>query len=278
MRLISIIDDNNKLKNKTITNINKICKKHNFDIDFFDLSNIDNLNIKELKNNHYMIMLSVGGDGTIIRSAKLANILKINIAGVNIGHIGFLSSVQELKDLDKFFIDLKNNKYKTIKRNFLDVKCLTEDKIVHKSLVLNDIIVKNLNPGSMSKYKVINNYTKQLINYYHSDGLIFSTPTGSTAYSFSANGPIVTPEVNCILITPICPHSFNTRALVLDNNMDIVVRIESQKQYVCFDGRNNISLNKNDYIYIKKSKKIVNFIVSNEFNFFDNLIKRIKTI
>lgn len=278
MKFISIIDDNNKLKNKTIANINKISKMQNFSIDFYDLSNIDNLDIKKIKNNNYDIMLAIGGDGTIIRAAKLASILKLNIAGINIGHIGFLSSIQDLKDFNSFFVEIKNKNYKIINRNFLEIKSFVDNKLIDKCLVLNDIILKNLNPGSMSKYQIFDNKTKQLINNYHSDGLIFSTPTGSTAYSFSANGPIITPYVKCILITPICPHAFNTRSIVVDDNYDILVIIESQEQFVCFDGRNNIKLNKNDSINIKKSKKSVDFIVMNNYNFFDNLDKRINNI
>lgn len=278
MKIISIIDENNKLKNKTMSNIDKICKKYNFNIDFFNLSSVDNLDIKEINKSKYDIMIAIGGDGTIIRASKLANILKINLAGINIGHIGFLSSIQDIKDLDKFFIDLKNKNYKTINRSFLETKSIVNNKIIDKSLVLNDLIIKNMTPGSMSKYQVFDNKTNQLINNFHSDGLIFSTPTGSTAYSFSANGPIVAPNAKCILITPVCPHAFNTRSIVVDDNTDFTVLIDSQEQCVCFDGRNNIKLNKNDCINIKKSKKSVNFIVMNDYNFYDNLTKRIKTI
>ena len=278
MKLLAVIDDKNNTKNKTKNLVEKNCKSKNVNIDFIDLSTLDDIDIKSLNKNKYDYVLAFGGDGTIIRAAKLALSLKLKIVGINIGNIGFLSSLQNINNFNDLLDLLKNKKYNVLKRAFLDLSVKKDNKTVLKSMALNDIILRNIVPGTMGKYQVSYDNNQKLINNFHADGLIVSTPTGSTAYSFSAGGPIIVPNAKCIMMTAICPHAFNNRSIVLDDSMDLTIVIQSQNQNLSIDGRNNINLSKNDMILIKKSKKNIEFIEFQNFNFFNNLLSRIKSI
>lgn len=194
----------------------------------------------------------VGGDGTFLGAARFYAPLGIPLFGINIGRLGFLSQLK-VEDIEKDIKDLFDGKFKIEER--LMIKAFNVSKELKFDYnALNDIVIKG---GSISR-------TAQLFLYidgkhvcdYIADGLIISTPTGSTAYTLSAGGPVVVPELNAIVIVPICPHALTSRPIVIPADEEIMVRIKSDSDliYLTADGQENIKLKSSESIYVKQSK------------------------
>ena len=278
MKFLCVIDNNNKLKIKTKEKLLSVSKKYKIDIDIFDLTEIDNIGKKNFRESDIKVIVACGGDGTIIRCAKLAIKYKIPIVGVNIGHIGFLSSLFNIDEIDFLFEKILKEDYYIIKRSMLRCDIHYDNKKIFNEIALNEFTIRSGEVGAIGKYNLYFSDYDKLFNMYHADGLIISSPTGSTGYSFSAGGPIVSSTVNCILITPICPHAFNNRSIIIDDKKEILIEMMSDKQIVKVDGRNDIELKKGDKIHIEKAKEVVSFITFSENSFYKNLITRIKVL
>lgn len=186
------------------------------------------------------VALSVGGDGTFLRTAARVNRKDIPILGINTGRLGFLADVSnnELEDtLDEIF----KNYYKVEERTLL---CLhTGERAFHGyNCALNEIAVLKRDSSSMITIHTFLN--GEYLTSYQSDGLVVATPTGSTAYSMSVNGPIIVPQNNSIVLSPVAPHSLNVRPLVIQDSDEITLRVESRNKYflVSLDGRSEIFL------------------------------------
>ena len=202
------------------------------------------------------IIFSVGGDGTLLSTARLIGKKSIPILGVHIGSLGFLAGCN-LNDLDLGIKHIATSNYKIEKR--LLIKCAFNNK-QRKNIIyaLNDVVINNGYSGRLLNIEL---RTKQkVVNTYLSDGIIFSTPTGSTAYSLSAGGPIIHHELKTITVTPICPHSLSSRPIVLSdkkileinfpkNNSQIALTVDGQIQYE-INYKTKISIQKANY-YVK---------------------------
>ena len=182
-------------------------------IDLIDLKvNYEN-NLDDLMKNCDLVLI-LGGDGTIMHFAKLAARYNKYILGVNAGRIGFLSSI-EINQIDKIF-NIVNGNFNVDRRTMFEVSYGDKSKIILNEVSLN----RNLQ-SRISDYEI---YEKEkLVCNYRSDGVIISTPTGSTAYSFSAGGPIAHPNMNCAIITPVCPYSIFSRSLILPGDEKIIL-------------------------------------------------------
>jgi len=170
------------------------------------------------------LIISFGGDGTILRTARLIGKREIPILGVNLGGLGFLtaSSAKTAKGhVDEYFMQ----KLVVEKRTVLNVK-IENEKDVH--YLLNDLVVDKA--GFSRLIKITTYIDKKLLNSYMADGLIISTPTGSTAYSLANGGPIVVPLTNAFIINPICPHTLSNRPIVVSDHTEITMNIESEKE------------------------------------------------
>jgi len=198
---------------------------------------VSNEHDKDLLDAKFWIIL--GGDGTMLRYSHTAAVHNIPLLGINLGNLGFLTDVEKQDGLDAIANVLKG-RYKTEKRLMLQ---LNDD-----ALALNDICV-----GTAGGLKTFSIYVNgQLLNTIRADGIIVATPTGSTAYNLSAGGPILMPGGQMMVITPVCPHSLNTRPLVI--GADDVVKIEAhQASPVIVDGENKGELEPNSSIEIRKS-------------------------
>lgn len=222
---------------------------------------------EQLKDNADMLF-SFGGDGTILDTLPLIRESNIPVIGINTGHLGFLSSVSEEEALDAVQ-NIIENKYDIEPRTMIQIE--DENRIFDGvNYALNEISIMRENSGSLI---IINVYIDGiLLNTYWADGLILATPTGSTAYSMSVGGPIMTPNTDSILITPIAAHNLSVRPVVIPDTSNVTIKVEGRcENFVLgLDSRTKL-LNKSIQIKIKKTNFSFNMVKMYEKNFFTTL-------
>lgn len=233
----------------------------------FDMGSI------ELKEELDLIIV-LGGDGTILGVARDIN-EKYNypILGVNIGNLGFLASI-EIDNLDYALKKIKNNEFIIQDRILLECESNIEGNFeVNKAL--NDIVIARGTLSRMMKFKVF--IDDKLYYTFKGDGLIIATPTGSTAYSFSAGGPFVYPDMDVITITPICPHTKSMQPIVLNGKSKIEIKADSYSEeiYLTFDGQKALKNIDKSIIRIKKSKENAKILLLDDYDYFKVLRKKI---
>ena len=200
------------------------------------------------------ILVCFGGDGTILHAAKDAEAYKVPILGVNMGSVGFMAELEhsELSQLSK----LPAGKYSVEERMMLDVRAIRGGKTVFHDVALNDAVVTK---GAVARVVDLEVYgDRVLISEFAGDGVIVSTPTGSTAYSMSAGGPIVEPTAQSILFTPICAHALQAKSFVLDAQRLVTVRMGANSRksaYLSVDGGRAFKLLPTDQVEISKSQR-----------------------
>lgn len=201
------------------------------------------------------LLICFGGDGTILHAAKDANAHGIPVLGVNMGSVGFMAELEqgELQHLSR----LPAKKYTVESRMMLDVKVLHEGKAIYEDIALNDAVITK---GAIARIIDLSVYgDRKLISDFSGDGIIVCTPTGSTAYSMSAGGPIVEPTAENIIVTPIAAHSLNARALVLGSERLVAARmgkLTRKTAYLSVDGGKAVKLCAGDVVEIRKSKAV----------------------
>lgn len=233
-------------------------------ISFFDSS-------KTIETNHDFLF-SIGGDGTILRSITYIKDSGIPILGINTGRLGFLTGLQK-ESLKKGLELLKNNKYQIVKRSTITIRSENNNIDFGESpFALNEITIHRKDTTSLL------NISCEIDNMYHtdywSDGLIVSTPTGSTGYSLSNGGPIVAPESGIIILNPISPHNINMRPFLINDTSSIKIIVKEKDYSLSLDSR-IYSIDKKSILLIKKSDFTINTIEFAEDNFFKKLRDRL---
>lgn len=262
---------------KLLTSLDKYNVKYDV-LEFFQVDSFyEKIHDKNFKNK-YNLLISFGGDGTVLKSARIARKLAIPILGINVGTLGFLTSVHDISKLDNYILKCIKKDYYIDKRYMLDVRVLRKGKMIFNAYAVNETTLAPFSLRKMGKYILSIDDIDNVFNEYRSDGLIISSPTGSTAHSLSAGGPIVEPNVNCMLITAICPHAFNQRSVVINDGRTILVKIFSDSQIIDVDGRVECELMADDIVKIKKINTPVDYIIFDKYNFLNNLKSKIKSI
>lgn len=198
------------------------------------------------------VIIAVGGDGSLIHAAKYASAAHVPLLGVNAGGLAFMAGLEG--DETHLLSCLLSGDYTVDRRMMLKVNLIDSDgDIIHSSYCVNDAAVTrgaNMHQLTLSLYR-----NGKLLNSYNADGLIASTPTGSTAYSLSAGGPIIEPAVQCIVVTPVCTHAMMSRAVVLrdDAAIDITVPFMGSGAVLSCDGLDSVGLTPNCKIEIRKA-------------------------
>ena len=273
MKKIAIAINPSKDKNKKMAfKVEEKLKEYFGNIEIIMLNSYDIINYRFKEFLDLIIVL--GGDGTILSVARGINgKLDVPILGINIGNLGFLSSV-EFSDIDKAFKKLKEGNYKTEKRMLLTCD-FPSKATVNETLALNDIVVAR---GSISRIITFQIFIdgKRYYNF-KGDGLIIATPTGSTAYSFSAGGPFIYPTVDAITLTPICAHTTGVQPIVLNSNSNIEVKIVNNNEEfnIIFDGQRVIRSVNEVIINIKKAKEYAKIILFDDYDYFKVLRAKI---
>lgn len=220
------------------------------------------------------LLIVLGGDGTLLGVARDINgKYDVPILGVNIGNLGFLSSI-EIQDFSEALKKIKNGQYIIQNRILLECTMLNQDDN-DKGKALNDIVIARGTLSRMAKFEVF--IDNKLYYRFKGDGLIVSTPTGSTGYSFSAGGPFIYPDVDVIILTPICPHTRGMQPIVLKSSSEILIKAEnySGEIYLTFDGQEAKQINDNTSIIIKKAKQIAKILLFDNYDYFNVLRQKI---
>lgn len=218
--------------------------------------------------------LSVGGDGTFLTSAAVIGDKNIPVLGVNVGHLGFLADVQS-QDLDEILQKLVAGEYTIERRSLLNVKVLDKEGILRNDLVmapnaLNEVAI--LKQGLTNMLSIETRVNGELLHTYHSDGLVLSTPTGSTAYNLSIGGPLVVPQNKAIILTPIAPHSLTVKPIVVPDDWTFDIRINSRYDtyMVSVDGRSQ-SLSTDMSLHIERAAYTIKVVQIGDNSFLKSL-------
>lgn len=224
-----------------------------------------------LKNADLAIVL--GGDGTLLKTARALSKKIVICYGINFGTLGFLTESVPEKTIEGIKRIL-SGKYVLDKRFLLRVTIYRNGKKIRTDLALNDAVINQGSKARLIQLKIESN--QRLINRFKADGLIISTPTGSTGHSLSAGGPIVHPKIEAFVLTPICPLSLSNRPITLPNDRQINVTVETVREYhervaLTLDGQNSFALEFGDEVKIRKSSRYFYLVRMTGENYFKAL-------
>ena len=221
------------------------------------------------------LVLVLGGDGTMIATARMIGHSDVPVLGVNFGGLGYLAEFR-IEELHSALEAILAENYRLDKRVMLSVELLRGHESITKNRVLNDVVI---NKSALARIIEIEAYfNQQFVNSFRADGLIVSTPTGSTAYNLSAGGPVIFPSMNAIVITPICPFTLSNRPIVVPDDADIELRLKTDKEDVALtlDGQVGFALQVEDRVMIKKSNTTFKLIQPANRNYFDVLRDKLR--
>jgi NAD+ kinase len=246
--------------------------------DFLKMLHEKNIVTKEYKtftsytelDKSFDMLISIGGDGTILRAVTLVRDSGVPLLGINAGRLGFLATVQK-ENIAAFMQFVIEKKFTISKRTLLSISCSPDnDDIKDLNFAMNEISVSRKDTTSMITIETYLN--GEFLNSYWADGLIIATPTGTTGYSLSCGGPILTPDVKSLVITPIAPHNLNARPLVIPDETEIRLKVSGREEQYLVSLDSRITTVKNDSILtIKKTPFQINMVEIPEETFFKTL-------
>ncbi len=234
-----------------------------------EVTESDNIHLYENDRQvveHCDVIVAIGGDGTILRTARLAREAKRPLLGINSGRLGFLANIQR-QNMEQALREIVEGKYHLDRRNFLEAEFSNGE--IHYAL--NEFVFSR--KGTVSMVTLTAEYDGALINRYWADGIIVSSPTGSTAYNLSTGGPIVLPQTNVMVLTPISPHTLTTRPLVLPSRKYLTIKVEPIDQEILFscDGSNHELPDQSPQVQIRQSDHYIELIGLSGQSYFETL-------
>ncbi len=221
------------------------------------------------------LVIALGGDGTILKVARQVSGLSVPVLGVNLGGLGFLAGVS-LSDLYPTLNLILQKRFRAVERMLLRSEVFRKGKRVGGFLALNDAVVKNGITARVIRLRLeVNN---QYVATYVGDGLIVSTPTGSTAYSLAASGPLVHPDLSLIILSPICPHTLALRPLIISSKDTVNIWVEADHHEVVLtmDGQENMPLQLGDLVQVRKARERLKLIVPEKRSYYQVLRTKMK--
>jgi NAD+ kinase len=220
-------------------------------------------------------VIVLGGDGTLLSVARIPASEKVLIIPVNLGGLGFLTEIRA-EEIFTLLEQILAGRFTIDSRMLLEV-VLFRNGVPHEThRILNDVVI---NKGAMARIIDLETTVNgRYLNTFKSDGLIICTPTGSTAYSLSAGGPIIYPSLRCLSITPICPHTLTNRPIILPDDSVVQVKLKSEQEdvFLTMDGQIGIRLQKEDYIEVKKSNSSMSLVKSPFCDYFEVLKEKLR--
>lgn len=238
------------------------------------LDNTSNYDTFKSLDKSFDLLVSIGGDGTILRAITFVKDLNIPIVGINTGRLGFLATIQH-EDIERAIQQIISRNYKLSKRTLLSIETSpTNDELTELNFALNEIAISRKNTTSM--ITVETRLNDEYLTSYWSDGLIVSTPTGSTGYSLSCGGPVITPDTTSFILTPIAPHNLSARPLVIEDSTIIQLKVSGREDNYLISLDSRIATLSNDTIVtIKKAPFTLNMIELHHESFLDTLRKKL---
>ena len=223
------------------------------------------------------LALSLGGDGTILKISRLLADSKVPVLGVNMGSLGFLAETNP-EEFYAFFEKILKGKFEIEKRMMIEVKIHSKARVI-TNYALNECMVHSGNSGRV--IKVSASVNREFLADYTGDGLIISTPTGSTAYSLAASGPIVYPNLSVFVVTPICPHMLAQRPMIIPTKDTVITlkafsKIKKNKPLLAIDGQTDYFLSNGDYVTITVSPRPLLLMVNPQRKYFEILRTKLK--
>src|ERR1044072_2423167 len=221
------------------------------------------------------LILVLGGDGTMIATARMVGDQEVPVLGVNYGGLGYLAEFR-IEELYTALESILAGNYRLDRRVMLAVELRSGDAPAQFNRVLNDVVI---NKSALARIIEIEAYlNRQYVNSFRADGLIVSTPTGSTAYNLSAGGPVIFPSMNAVVITPICPFTLSNRPIVVPDDAEIELLLKTDKEEVALtlDGQVGFPLTVGDRVVIRKSRTTFNLIQPMNRNYFDVLRDKLR--
>ena len=244
---------------------------------------------QKARSNHYTdvekipkdveCIIVIGGDGTLLQAARDVVNRQLPLLGINMGTLGYLAEIDR-SSIDGALNHLMLDEYTIEKRMMLNGKVYHKEELIAEDVALNDIVIGRDGPLHVTRF---HNYVNgEFLNSYTADGIIIATATGSTGYSLSAGGPIVSPETNILIMTPVAPHTLNTRSVIFPAEDEITVEIGEGSQgceakaVVSFDGDTNVPMRTADRVAIRRSVKDTQIIKISNISFLEVLRRKMK--
>jgi len=236
------------------------------------IEGVRSISLADLQSEEIEIAIVLGGDGTILRGAELTLERNIPLLGINLGHVGFMAEVEKpsIKAISQSVIE---RTYLHEDRMVLGYSVLREDKVISEGWALNEITVER---DSTTMVELFLEIDHRPLSHWGCDGLICSTPTGSTAYAFSAGGPIMWPEVDAFVLLPISAHALFSRPMVISTKSEIVVTVESQKALLSADALRKFALVAGDRVVITRNPHTIKLAHIKATRFTDRLVAKFK--
>jgi NAD+ kinase len=225
--------------------------------------------------DHVEMVIVLGGDGTLLSVARLVGVHEVPILGVNLGGLGFLTEIT-LEELYRVLERVIQGDFITDERVVLNAAVIRRGERMAEFIVLNDAVI---NKGALARIiDLETTINEEYLTTFKSDGLIISTPTGSTAYNLSAGGPIVYPSLHCIIVTPICPHTLTNRPIVIPDDVEIraILKTKQQEVILTLDGQQGFSLEFEDVVEVRKAEGRILLIKSPYRHYFEVLREKLK--
>lgn len=263
-----------ELKSSFFT-LERIFKKHNIEVYIESISAgmIDVMGMEfELLCKTCDVLVTLGGDGTLISTVRRSFAYDIPVFGVYAGTLGFLADVS-MDELDSFVENLTTGHYRVDERSVLEAKVDKDGQEIHM-YAFNDIVLTRPSISNMINIETL--IDGKAFNTYYGDGVIVATPTGSTAYNLSAGGPVLFPLTHVFTLTPICPHSLTQRPVVLPGTFTIEMRTPKNRALMIIDGQDMHEFEQGESVHIRLAAKTAKLIHREEFNYFDVLKEKLR--
>jgi len=217
------------------------------------------------------LVIVVGGDGTILSAVRALATANVPLLGINVGRLGFLADISP-DELEKSLLEILNGSYREEQRFLLEMQVLRDNKVIFEADAFNDVVVHIRDVARMIEFETRIN--GEFVNYQRADGIIVSTPTGSTAYALSSGGPILHATLDAITLVPISPHTLSNRPLVVNGDSQIVILICNTKQGIAqatCDGHLSTDVHVGDHIKIRRKPGTITLLHPKQHNYFEIL-------
>ncbi len=224
------------------------------------------------KYSEIELVLVLGGDGTILRGAEQIHGSNIPVLGINLGHVGFLAEIGKPSQTE-IISAIREKKYKTEKRMTLAYQVFRGDELVTKGWALNEVTVERSTEAMIELFVQVDH---RPLSRWGCDGVICATPTGSTAYAFSAGGPVVWPEVEALVLLPLAAHALFSDPMVISADSEIAIDVESDEGVISADGLRKFALKEKDRVVLTSDKSYINLAHIDAAPFTDRLVAKFK--